>query len=54
MAQQEQKEQQREPLPKSVFDEYDRLKREWVRNNPRATEKEYDAAINEICDKVGL
>jgi len=33
---------------------YEQLKREWVKNNPSATNEEYQAAMRKIAEKCGV
>jgi len=42
------------PNPEPDLLEYERLKRQWVRDNPEATPEEYTAAMRRIADECGI
>jgi hypothetical protein len=45
---------QLEELAVSLWQEYERLKREYVRNHPEATPEEYQRAMTALAKQLGL
>jgi hypothetical protein len=45
---------QLEELAVALWQEYERLKREYVRNNPEATPEQYQQAMTALAQRLGL